>query len=120
VVERLRDPARHGDRLPHQLPIDVQPPYDPMVRQAEKICDLPVLAGNQVEFIPDAFQFLDRLVAEINSAQKSIHLNYYIFATDIQGHRAVDALIAAAGRGVECLVLAEMAWHRANFFGILG
>lgn len=107
VVERLRDPARHGDRLPHQLSAEAHPSYESMVQQAEKICDLPVLSGNRVEFIPDAVQFLDRLIAEINSAQKTIHLNYYIFATDAQGHRAVDALIAAAGRGVQCRVLAD-------------
>jgi cardiolipin synthase len=119
ITARFRDPARHAGRLPHQKRLDTEPPYQPMVLQAEKISDLPVLAGNQVDFIPDAAEFLQRLVADINAAKQHVHLLYYIFACDRTASAVADALIAAAKRGVRCRLLADalasrMCFHRSG------
>jgi cardiolipin synthase len=115
ITARFRDPARHADRLPHQTRPDAEMAYQPMVLQAEKISDLPVLAGNQLEFLPDSTQFLQRLVADINAAQRNVHLLYYIFASDRTGSAVGEALIGAVRRGVKCRVLADALASR-NFF----
>jgi cardiolipin synthase len=115
ITSRFRDPARHGGRLPHQTRPNAEPSYQPMVLQAEKISGLPVLAGNNVEFIPEAADFLKRLLADIAAAQQHVHLLYYIFACDQTANSVADALIAAARRGVRCRLLADAMASRACF-----
>ena len=82
IIARFRDPARHAARAAHQTRPDSEPSYQPMVLQAEKISGLPVLAGNQLEFQPDAVRFRERLVADIGAARQYVNLLYYIFACD--------------------------------------
>jgi cardiolipin synthase A/B len=53
--------------------------YDPMVLQAQKISLLPVVGGSAVDYLTDATMFIDRLVADIDTAHKQVHLIYYIF-----------------------------------------
>ncbi|MGD1276829.1 MAG: cardiolipin synthase [Tepidisphaeraceae bacterium] len=119
IVQRFRDPERHADRQNYTVPPDLRPTYQPMVLQAQRISGLPALAGNRVEFFPDAGQFTDRLVGEIEAAQSHVHLLYYIFACDAPARRVVDALLGAARRGVKCRVLADAVASRV-FFGRRG
>jgi cardiolipin synthase len=115
IAARLRDPARHPGRLPHQTRPDAPPTYQPMVLQAEKISGLPVLGGNQLDFLPDAAEFLQRLIADIAAAQQHVHLLYYIFACDRTAGAVGDALIEAVRRGVHCRVLADALASRGFF-----
>ncbi len=119
ITARFRDPARHAGRLPHQTQLEPEPPYQPLVLQAEKISDLPVLAGNQVDFLPDSAEFIRRLVADINAATQHVHLLYYIFACDQTASAVADALMQAVKRGVHCRLLADalasrMCFHRSG------
>lgn len=115
IIARFRDPARHVARAAHQTQPDSEPSYQPMVLQAEKISGLPVLAGNQLDFLPDAARFRERLVADIGAAREHVHLLYYIFACDQTACAVADALIQAVGRGVHCRVLADALASRGFF-----
>jgi cardiolipin synthase A/B len=115
IVARFRDPARNAERAPHQTTPEYPPAYHPMVAQAEKISGLPVLSGNQVEFLTDAAQFRLRLCAEIGAARKSVNLLYYIFTNDATARAVADALVHASQRGVKCRVLADALASRAFF-----
>lgn len=115
IISRFRDPARHPDRTRHQTNPESDPNYQPMILQAQKISDLPVLAGNDVEFIPDATAYFDRLIATIAAAQDHVHLLYYIFGIDRTAARIADAIAAAAQRGVRCRVLADGMASRTFF-----
>ena len=55
----------------------------------------------------DAPAFFDRLLAAIAGAEQSIEFEYYIFELDILGERFVEALSAAARRGVRVYVLMD-------------
>jgi cardiolipin synthase len=112
IVAQFRDPARHPER---QVLPDTHAPYQCMVTQAEKIGGLPALGGNSVEFFPVAARFVDGLVADIAGAKSSVHLLYYIFACDPVAERVCDAVMAAAGRGVKCRVLADAMASRVFF-----
>ena len=103
------------ERAPHQITPDFPPVYQPMIAQAEKISGLPVLAGNTIDFLPDAAQFRDRLCAEIAAAGKSVNLLYYIFANDQTARTVADAVIQASRRGVKCRVLADAMASRKFF-----
>jgi cardiolipin synthase A/B len=86
--------------------------YEPMILQAEKISGLPVLAGNEIEFLPDSSKFIERLIGEIDAAKAEVNLLYYIFAPDGVGEVVVQALERAAGRGVVCRLLVDAVGSR--------
>ena len=72
-----------------------------------RLGDFQVFAGNQVELLDDYEGALERLLADIRSAEHHVHLLTYIFAADTTGRRVSEALIEAAKRGVRCRLLAD-------------
>lgn len=80
-----------------------------VMRQSEGVGGMPTVAGNHVELMGDGNIFLERLIADINAATHHVHLLFYIYANDKTGSRVAQALIAAAGRGVKCRLLADAA-----------
>ena len=74
---------------------------------AAKLGAFPVLGGNRAEIIDDYQGFVDRLVADIDAAGKSVHLLFYIFEPDATGRRVADAVLRAAARGASCRVLMD-------------
>lgn len=95
--------------------LQLAPEYEPMVRQAQKISGLPVLGGNNLEFLTDATHFVDRLVADIDAAQSHVHLLYYMIVPDTTGNRVGDAIERAARRGVDCRIIADAVASRSFF-----
>lgn len=79
----------------------------PMIRFARQLGDFDVCGGNAVELLSDYHGAIDRLVADIDAAGRSVHLLFYIFENDETGRRVGDALLRAAGRGVRCRVLMD-------------
>jgi cardiolipin synthase len=73
----------------------------------ERLGRFPALAGNDVELICEYDHMIDRLVADIDQAQQSVHLLFYIFSDDETGLQVVAALDRAARRGVVCRVLVD-------------
>ncbi len=63
--------------------------------------------GNAVEFLVDTEAYVERLVADIDAAEVSVGLLYYIFVDDEIGERVLVALQAAARRGVHCRLLVD-------------
>lgn len=67
----------------------------------------PLLPGNRLQLLPDADAAFPSLIADIDRASQSCHLEYYIWNP---GGRADDvgaALLRAASRGVACRVLVD-------------
>jgi cardiolipin synthase len=116
VSNRFRDPARRPHRPDTISEATVAQTIAPMVRQAEKIAELPIVGGNNVTFQCEAAKFFDDLVAHIEAAKETVYLNYYIFANDAPGERVAEAVASAARRGVQCRVLADGVASR-TFFG---
>ncbi len=82
------------------------------VTLAERLGYMPILGGNAVEMINRAEAFVDRLVADIDAAQRHVHLLFYIWADDAVGRRVAEALVRAAARGVVCRVLVDAVGSR--------
>jgi len=66
-----------------------------------------VFRGNKMRLLVTGEEFFPALLGAIEGAERSIHLETYIFADDNIGHRVTDALAAAASRGVEVRVLID-------------
>lgn len=58
------------------------------------------VAGHRLDVIADGERRLERLLADLADATRSIDMIMYIFAADEAGSRVLDAMTAAARRGV--------------------
>lgn len=63
--------------------------------------------NHKVRLLTGGETFFSLLIQFIGQAQKSIHLQVYIYEADETGQLVADALIAAAKRGVEVYVLVD-------------
>ncbi len=86
-------------------------PEEDFYRHAAKlgaaVSGLPPLTGNSLDLISDSGEMLDRLIADIDAARDHCHLLYFIWMEGGRGAEVAQALIRAAGRGVECRVLVD-------------
>ena len=65
------------------------------------------VAGHKLTLLRNGEEYFPRLVEAINSAQRSVYLETYIFAADKIGRMLSTALQAAASRGVAVHVLLD-------------
>jgi len=83
-----------------------------IARLAERTGDLGPVAGNRAEMLTEHDDMIARLCADIDAAERFVHLLYYIFIADDTGQRVCAALERAAARGVTCRLLADGAGSR--------
>ncbi|MDZ7617126.1 MAG: cardiolipin synthase, partial [Patescibacteria group bacterium] len=88
------------------------PEAEVAVTLAERLGYMPILGGNSVTLITDTDEVINRLVADIDAAERHIHLLFYIFAADATGRRVGDALVRAAQRGVACRLMVDAVGSR--------
>ena len=60
---------------------------------------------NRVEILQDAQAFYPRLIADLKQAKESIHLQFFIWASDAFGQELKTILLAKAAEGVQVRVL---------------
>jgi len=65
------------------------------------------LSGNRIDLLETGAEYFPALEAAIDAAACEIHLETYIFADDVTGRYIVDALVAAARRGVTVRLLVD-------------
>ncbi|NRA58657.1 MAG: hypothetical protein HRU13_11150, partial [Phycisphaerales bacterium] len=75
------------------------------------------LSGNLCDIV-DSDGFIDRLIDDIDRAERHVHLLTYIYRDDATGQRVAEALGRAVERGVACRVLADGSGS-AGFFSTL-
>ncbi len=76
-------------------------------------CGLPPVSGNHAELMADADVAMATLAADIEAAQESVHLGFYIWLADRNGLLIKDAVMRAARRGIMCRVMADAIGSRA-------
>ncbi len=115
MLERLRDVTGKLEKLSHvERPLP-GPVATAAVALAQKLSHIPILGGNDLKIVTNTSDVIDRLAADIDSAEQHVHLLFYIFEPDASGRRIAEALIRAARRGVKCRVLADAVGSRALF-----
>lgn len=82
-------------------------PFEGAVTLAENLGEFGILGGNRVELLEDYNGAIERLVADIDAAERNVHLLYYIFADDDTGRWIAAALARAVQRGAKCRVLMD-------------
>jgi cardiolipin synthase A/B len=91
----------------------LDPDFESLSEMSERTIGVPALRGNAVVLISDWHEVFDRIIADVNAAQSSCHFEFYIWTTGGRADEVVDALIAAAQRGVKCRVLVDAMGSRA-------
>lgn len=71
-----------------------------MLALSERVGETKATSGNRVQLYAQTDQAFEAIQSAINQAQKSIHLEYYIWQPDKIGTRIRDQLIARAQAGV--------------------
>lgn len=74
---------------------------------ADSLTRLPVLGGNRIELLDHADRFLDRLLEDIDRAERSVHLAYYIWDVGGDADAVAESVMRAARRGVRCRVAVD-------------
>ena len=87
----------------------------PLFHHAESVLDFPALPGNSIELLYDFQSIFDRLIADIDAAQHTVHLCFYIWHPGGRMTDVVNALVRAARRGVQCRALADAMGSKAFF-----
>ncbi len=97
--------AQIGSRITSEprLPANLAP----IPEIARRLGDFAPFGGNAIEVLTDYAGAIDRLIADIDSAQHHVHLLFYIYEPDQTGERVTQALIGVAARGVQCRVLLD-------------
>jgi len=83
------------------------PGYGVAISLAEAVGGTPPRGGNTLQLMGDTEQVIDSLAADIDAAEESCNLLFYIFLDDGSGRRVAEALKGAVRRGVQCRLLVD-------------
>ncbi len=96
--------------LPQENFVDgttLTPAAAPICRLAEAVIGIPALAGNRLHLLNGAEAILQAIIEDIDRAQHTCHMEFYIWSQGGMADQVAEALIRAAGRGVTCRVLVD-------------
>jgi cardiolipin synthase len=84
-----------------------------LARLAEATLDAAVLSGNRLELQENAAAAFPALIADIDRARQSCHLEFYIWSPGGVADEVGEALRRAVKRGVQCRVLVDALGSKA-------
>ncbi len=73
---------------------------------------LPMVGGNRASLEADYAAMFQRMITDIDAAERVVHIEFYIFVLDDTTRPLIDALARAAARGVTVRALSD---HLAGF-----
>ncbi len=79
----------------------------PVARLTTAAVGLPPVPGNSLEMITDPEAIFRRIIADIDAAQESCHLQFYIWSEGGMADEVAEALMRAAKRGLDCKILLD-------------
>lgn len=86
---------------------DIPQRYMHLFQAGQTINGFSPVGGNRGHLLPDSNATIDAIVADIDAAQNHVHLLFYIWLTDHNGCKVIEALKRAAARGVTCRAMAD-------------
>ena len=66
-----------------------------------------LIDGNRIQLLTTGNEYFPKLLQAIGSAQRSIHLETYLYEDDPIGRKVTEALVEAAGRGVQVRLIID-------------
>jgi len=102
-LPNVSDAGIDGSALQAQIPER----YAHLFRVGQSVNGFEPVAGNRGALLSDSNASVESLVADIDAARDHVHLIFYIWLSDTNGLKVVEALKRAAARGVTCRVMAD-------------
>ena len=96
--------------LTDRSPVDwssINPEAIPLSRQASKLIGMPAMSGNDLEIITSPKKIVRTILADIEQARSTLHMQFYIWESGGMIDDIEEALIDAAKRGVTCRLLVD-------------
>lgn len=90
----------------------------PALRLADQLSEFPIVGGNGFELLPQYNAAIERIIGEVENAQRYVHMLFYIFEDDEVGGPVAKALERAAKRGVAVRVLMDAIGSRGGLKGL--
>lgn len=87
--------------------------FRPAFAACEHLSGCATASGNSARLSMDSNAAIDDMVADFDAARDTIHISFYIWLTDTNGLKVVEALKRAAARGVICRVGVDALGSRA-------
>ena len=97
------------------LPEHLSPGSASVSRMAQSAVGLPPLGGHRLQLLADSEAIMRAMIADIDAAQSSVHMEFYIWSTGGFVDDLVAALVRAAQRGVACAALMDSLGSRPFF-----
>jgi cardiolipin synthase A/B len=86
---------------------DVPQHYVHLFQAGKTVNDFDPVEGNRADLMADSNAAIDSMVADIDGAKAHVHLLFYIWLSDNNDMKVVEALKRAAVRGVNCRAMAD-------------
>ena len=99
VADQLRTRAARVPRA--------SPEFDHLFRTGTSISGFSASGGNAARLLEDSNTAIDAIVADMDAAQDHVHMIFYIWLSDGNGLKVVDAACRAAERGVTVRAMAD-------------
>jgi cardiolipin synthase len=107
VLAEMSDPPAAVPRDEQNLAVSIPETYQHLFHLGRSISGFEPVGGNSAELMADSNSAVDSMVADIDAASEHVHLLFYIWLTDNNGRKVVEALKRAARRGVVCRAMAD-------------
>ena len=107
VISRLPDVADAKGADAMYLQVDVPAHYAQLFQAGKTVNGFDPIGGNRAHLMQDSNATITSMVADIDAAKEHVHLTFYIWLSDNNGCKVVDALKRAAARGVSCRAMAD-------------
>lgn len=86
---------------------------EPLSRLISAVVGIPAMPGNRLELLSSTEDVFRRLIDDIDAAQRTCHLEFYIWNQGGMADDVAEALLRASGRGVLCRVLLDAVGSRS-------
>ena len=107
VIEGMPPMAPVAGAQQEQARADIPENYQHLFNTGKSVNGFEPVGSNTGRLMHDSNAAIDAMVADIDAATEHVHLAFYIWLTDHNGTKMVEALKRAAGRGVHCRALAD-------------
>ena len=84
-------------------------------RLARTAVGMPPMGGHRLQLLADSESIMRAMIADIDAAEASIHMEFYIWSAGGFVDDLIEALMRAAGRGVSCSTLMDSLGSRPFF-----
>ncbi len=107
ILEKLPGLSETFDAQDKLFAAKIPEQYEHLFRTAHSISGFPTVSGNSAKLFSVSDETIASMVTDIDAATQHVHVLFYIWLTDNNGCRIVEALKRAAARGVACRAMAD-------------